>query len=274
MPFTLVAFHAHPDDEALLTAGTMARASTEGHRVVLVVATDGAQGLVGSDVLGTDESLADRRLGELRRSATVLGCARVELLGYTDSGLDGTTGGPDAFVTADVDDAAARLAKILAEEQADALTVYDPVGGYGHPDHVQVHRVGVRAAELAGTPVVLEATVPRDLIARAVRAVGAVYRFPPDFDPTTFERSFSPASAITHRVDVRRYAVRKRVAMAAHATQATADGGGDRTLAAFGRLPMPVFREVFGHEWFVEHGRQPGRHVDDVFATVRSRELS
>src|SRR5207342_1804460 len=112
-------------------------------------------------------SLAERRLTELGRSATVLGCSRVELLGYADSGLEGTEGGAEALARADVEEAAGRLAKLLVEEDADALTVYDPVGGYGHPDHVQVHRVGTRAAELAGTPVVLEATVPRDLIARA-----------------------------------------------------------------------------------------------------------
>src|SRR5262249_19023205 len=152
---TLVAFHAHPDDEALLTAGTMARAATEGHRVVLAVATDGGSGLVGSGILEDGESLAERRLGELRRAATVLGCSRIEMLGYRDSGLDGTEGGPDAFAGADVDEAASRLAKLLVEEEADVLTVYDPAGGYGHPDHVQVHHVGARAAELAGTPVVL-----------------------------------------------------------------------------------------------------------------------
>ena len=122
----------------------------------------------------------------------------------------GTEGGAEAFARADVEEAAGRLAKLLVEEDADVLTVYDPVGGYGHPDHVQVHRVGTRAAELAGTPVVLEATVPRDLIARAVKAVGRVYRFPPEFDPTSFERAFTPGADITHRVDVRRYAVRKR----------------------------------------------------------------
>ncbi len=271
MTYTLVAFHAHPDDEALLTAGTMARAAAQGHRVVLVVATDGGRGLVGTGFLAGDETLADRRLAELRRSATALGCARVELLGYADSGLDGTEGGPDGFAGADVDEAAGRLAKLLVEEAADAVTIYDPAGGYGHPDHVQVHRVGTRAAELAGTPVVLEATVPRDLLATAVRAVGRVYRFPPEFDPTSFERAYSPRAAITHRVDVRPYAIRKRVSMAAHASQATADGA-DRTLAAFGRIPAPLFRLVFGREWFVEHGRLPGRPLDDIFSTLRTRE--
>jgi LmbE family N-acetylglucosaminyl deacetylase len=265
--FTLVAFHAHPDDEALLTAGTMARASAQGHRVVLVVATDGAVGLVGSGFLAAGETLADRRLAELRRSATALGCARVELLGYADSGLDGTRGGPHAFATADVDEAAGKLAALLAEEDADVLSVYDEAGGYGHPDHVQVHRVGRRAAELAGTPVVLEATVPRELLAGAVRAVARVYRFPPEFDPTSFQRAYSPRALITHRVDVRRYAARKRAAMTAHASQATADDG-DRTLAAFARIPMPLFRRVFGREWFVELGRAPGS-ADDIFASLR-----
>jgi LmbE family N-acetylglucosaminyl deacetylase len=266
VPFTLVLFHAHPDDEALLTAGTMARASAQGHRVVLVVATSGGAGLVGAGVLAAGETLGQRRMRELRRSATALGVARTQTLGYADSGLDG--GQADGFAAADVDAAAKRLAVLLAEEGADALTVYDSAGGYGHPDHVQVHHVGMRAAQLARTPVVLEATVPRELLARTVRAVGRLYRYPPEFDPSSFERAFTPAALITHAVDVRPFAVRKRTAMAAHASQATADGA-DRTLAAFLRLPIPVFRKVFGTEWFVEAGRRPGPRLDDVFATVR-----
>ncbi|HEY5032033.1 MAG TPA: PIG-L family deacetylase [Actinomycetes bacterium] len=275
MPYTLVVFHAHPDDEALLTSGTMARASAEGHRVVLVVATAGGVGLVSSDFLGEGESLAARRLAELRRSATALGCSRTEVLGYADSGLDGLAAGEGAvpaFASADVDAAAERLAELLREERADVLTVYDPAGGYGHPDHVQVHHVGLRAADLAGTPVVLEATVDRDLITRALRLVQKVYRFPAEFDPTTFDRAYTPRAQLTHKVDVRRYAVRKRTSMAAHASQATADGA-DRTLAAFLRMPMPVFRRVFGQEWYVERGRRPGGPLlDDIFATLRGTE--
>ena len=280
MPYTLVVFHAHPDDEALLTSGTMARASAEGHRVVLVVATAGGVGLVGSDFLGEGESLAARRLAELRRSATALGCARTEVLGYADSGLAGAArpdaarpeGGSVAFAAADVHEAAQRLADLLVAERADVLTTYDPAGGYGHPDHVQVHHVGVLAAELAGTPVVLEATVDRDLITRALRLVRRVYRFPPEFDPTVFNRAYTPRSQLTHRVDVRRYAIRKRTSMAAHASQATADGA-DRTLAAFLRLPTPLFRRVFGQEWYVERGRTPGGPLlDDIFASLRVGE--
>jgi LmbE family N-acetylglucosaminyl deacetylase len=279
VPYTLVSFHAHPDDEALLTAGTLARAAAEGHRVVLVVATAGEAGLVARDVLGSS-SLAERRIAELHRSAAALGCARVEVLGYADSGLSGAGSdavgpGPDpgapAFARVDVEEAAGRLAALLREEDADVLTSYDPAGGYGHPDHVQVHRVGARAAVLAGTPVVLEATVDRDLLRRALGLVSRVYRFPAAFDPATFDAAYAPRSALTHRVDVRRYADRKRASMAAHASQATADGG-DRTLAAFLRLPRPVFRRVFGREWFIERGRAPRRPLsDDIFASVRAR---
>ena len=268
--FTLVSFHAHPDDEALLTAGTLARAAAEGHRVVLVVATAGEAGLAASDVR---DGLGQRRAAELAASARALGVARVEWLGYGDSGLDGGGAGAAAqpFALADVDEAAQRLAAILRQERADVLTTYDSAGGYGHPDHVAVHHVGVRAAELADTPVVLEATVDRDLLRRAIRLAGLVYRFPPKFDARRFDTAYVPRSALTHRVDVRRYAPAKRAAMAAHASQASADSG-DRTLAAFLRLPRPVFRRVFGHEWFVERGRPPGGPLlDDVFASLRDR---
>ncbi len=266
--FTLVVFHAHPDDEALLTSGTMARASAEGHRVVLVVATDGAVGLVASDFLSDGADLAAVRREELRRSATALGCARVEWLGYADSGLHGDEGGRGAFVQAGVDEPAERLAALLREERADVLTTYDSIGGYGHPDHIHVHHVGRRAAELAGTRVVLEATVDRDLLNRALGLVRRVYRFPAGFDVSAFELAYSPRSEITHRVDVRGHAIRKRTSMAAHASQATADGA-DRTLAAFLRLPIPLFRQVFGREWYVERGRPAGA-LDDIFDSVRS----
>ncbi len=104
------------------------------------------------------ESLTERRVAELAASAEILGVDRVEYLGYRDSGMDGepTNHDAEAFARADVEEAAARLAQILRDERADVLTVYDDHGGYGHPDHVQVHRVGVRAAELAGTRRVYE----------------------------------------------------------------------------------------------------------------------
>ena len=215
---TVVSFHAHPDDEALLTAGTLARLAAEGHRVVLVVATAGAAGLASSDLTG---DLAVLRTEEVRRSAQLLGCARVVMLGYDDSGMDGRLDATRPFAHADVEVAAARLAAVLDEERADALTIYDAGGGYGHPDHVQVHHVGARAAQLAGTPVVLEATVDRDLLQRALRLTRPL-PLPADFDADRFATAYTPRSALTHRVDVRRYAAQKRAAMAAHAPSSPA----------------------------------------------------
>ena len=275
---TIVAFHAHPDDEALLTAGTMARAAAAGHRVVLVLATDGGAGLA-ADELRRDGGLGERRLEEARQSSQALGVARVEWLGYADSGSgvepERDVPGVTRFTRAPVEEAAERLAAVLRTERADLLLSYDANGGYGHRDHVRVHEVAARAAEIAGTPRVLEATVPRDTIVRAVRAISRVYRFPDEFDPTSFERAFSARSEITHRVNVRRYAGAKRAAMRAHASQATGGGAAsagpgaqtrDRTLAAFLRIPRPVYDLVFGREWFRDPALPPGRPVrTDIF---------
>lgn len=271
MSHTLVAFHAHPDDEALLTSGTMARAVAEGHRVVLVVATDGDMGLAAAE-FRAGGSLGARRLAELDASAAALGVQRVAYLGYADSGLgpefDPDPPGKARFARASVEEAAERLAAILREERADVLMTYDANGGYGHRDHVQVHVVGARAAELAQTPRVLQATVPRDLIVRAIKGVAKVYRFPADFDPTSFERSFSPKAAITHRISVRRHIKAKRASMRAHASQASDPDDADRTLGMFVKIPRPVYDLVFGREWFVDP-RHQGPVQDDIFAGLR-----
>jgi len=271
--FTVVSFHAHPDDEALLTGGTLARAAADGHRVVLVVATLGEAGL--ADLPGAARSsLGETRRAELAASAGAIGAARVEVLGYADSGWsagdDPTPVRPDRepFSTVDVDVAAEALARILREEAADVLTVYDANGGYGHPDHVQVHRVGVRAAALAGTPVVLEATLDRGLLLTAVgwlRRLAWVLPLPqlPDLS-----RAFTDRAELTHRVDVRRALDAKRRSLRAHASQATGDGGA-RTVALLLRLPWPVRGRVLGHEWFREVGRTPATPLlDDIFASL------
>ena len=273
---TLVVFHAHPDDEALLTAGTMARAAAEGHRVVLVVATDGALGETDETAYGAKgDALASTRSRELAASARALGVARTVELGHADSG-SGPEVWPDPpggrrFVRVPIDDAASALADVLVEERADVLTTYDPNGGYGHRDHVRVHEVGARAAELArerGLDVrVLWATVPRDLICRAIDLVAKVYRFPPEFDRSSFDRAFAAKSEITHRIPVRRHAAAKRASMRAHASQAAADGGGggDRTLGMLVRIPRPLYDLVFGREWFVDPDAAPGTAATDIF---------
>ncbi len=260
MTQTLVTFHAHPDDEAIATGGVMARAAAEGRRVVVVFATGGELGEVAPGVLADGETLQARRRAEAIAAAEILGVARVEFLGFHDSGMDGedTNHAPGAFAATDVDTAAARLAAILAEEGADVLTVYDDHGGYGHPDHVQVHRVGIRAAELAGTPRVYESTLNRDHMLALLRARRDDLS---DFDDLPAEEDFtmgSPAALITTTVDVRDYAVQKRAAMAAHASQIPED-------SFFLRLPDDAFREAFGWEWFIRRGPRPEHHEDTLF---------
>ena len=265
MAHTLVTFHAHPDDEALLTAGTMAKAVAAGHRVVLVVATAGEVGEASAEFA----DLGRVRREELQRSADILGVHRVVELGYGDSGLGDSAVDGDSFATADVDEAAARLAAILAEEVADVLTTYDRHGGYGHPDHVQVHRVGQRAAELAGTPVILEATINRDLMTMGVQLASSLgYEIPDDFNPESIDSWFMPADALTHAVDVSAHLEQKRASMAAHASQATSAAEGTRSIAVFLSLPDEYFAMAFGTEWFIEIGRAPGIASDDIFATL------
>ncbi|MFZ8911185.1 MAG: PIG-L family deacetylase [Candidatus Nanopelagicales bacterium] len=246
---TLVFLHAHPDDEALLTAGTMARAAAEGHRVVLAVATDGAAGLTSAEYR---DDLAEVRARELERSAEILGTARLESWGYADSGLTGDA--PGGFAAGDLDEQVARLVELVEAERAGVLVGYDPSGGYGHPDHVRVHEVARRATQQIRETRALrhfEATLPREPIARAVRTAARLHMTPADFDPGEFDRAWTPSAAITHRVDVRDYAAAKRASMAAHASQASADDS-TRTLAVLTRLPGPAYRLLLGTEFYVE----------------------
>lgn len=259
-------FHAHPDDEALLTAGVMAKAAAEGHRVVLVVATHGEAGQVDERVLG-DDDLGVRRTSETEASARELGVHRVVFLDYPDSGSDGAVEG--GFAHADVDEAAGALAAVLRDEAADVLTTYDPNGGYGHPDHLMVHAVGGRAAVLAGTPVVLEATINRDLLAMAAEVAPVLgFELPADFVLPDTTDWFVPASEITHTVDVSAYLDRKRAAMMAHATQATSASSSVRSLQMFLAIPDEWFAVAFGAETFVDRAADPGATYTDVFATL------
>ncbi len=245
---TLVTFHAHPDDECIATGGVMAKAVKEGHRVVLVVATRGEHGEVADGFLGDDETLAARREVETQAAAEALGIHRVEFLGYVDSGMMGTPENdlPGSFWTADVDEAAARLAAILTEEQADVLTCYDDIGGYGHPDHIQVHRVGMRAGELAGTPKVFQSTINRDHLVALMRQMPRDEGVElPDFES---DPGFGkPASEITCVVDVSDFLAQKRAAMRAHASQIPEEH-------FMLSMPDEAFAAAFGQEWFIRAG--------------------
>lgn len=245
-PTTLVFVHAHPDDEALLTSGTMARAAAEGHRVVLVMATDGAAGLSDSSF---SADLAAHRARELEASATSLGVSRLVHLGYRDSGLTGDT--PGAFIATGCFTVGRQIAAILDEEDAHVLIGYDSSGGYGHPDHVHVHRSVRTAMQLTRRPPILfEATLPREPITRAVRAASRLGLTPNTFDPHEFDSAWSPRARITHRVDVRPYMEEKLASMRAHASQAVADSG-PRTLAVLARLPRPLAHLILGTEYYV-----------------------
>jgi LmbE family N-acetylglucosaminyl deacetylase len=271
VPHTLVTFHAHPDDEAIATAGVMAKAASEGHRVVLVVATRGEHAGFGHEMLEAGELMSERREQETQEAAAILGVDRVEFLGYVDSGMMGTPENDvdGSFWTADVDEAAQQLAKILDEERADVLTVYDDHGNYGHPDHIQVHRVGVRAAELARTPLVYESTINRDHIRRLMEQQissgnselpgGLDPEDLPDPDDSTFG---SPESIITTVVDVRDFIDRKRAAMVAHASQIAESH-------FFLKMPPDTFREGFGYEFFIRRDAPEGVHDTDLFAPLR-----
>ena len=249
---TIVFVHAHPDDEASGTSGSMARAAAEGHRVVLVVCTNGDHGEVPED-LGAEESLVARRRRETETSAALLGVARVVWLGYRDSGMTGwpQNDDPASFWRADVDEAAARLAAILRAEAADVVVLYDWHGGYGHPDHIQVHRVGHRAADLAGTLRRFEATYNRDVVVALMSAMPS----PDDFDPNgpadDGNPFGTPEAEINVRVDVAAYTPVKRQALAAHASQVT-------DIGMFLAMPEDVFATLFGTEWYIEPGAEPG----------------
>ncbi len=274
---TLVCFHAHPDDEAIATGGTMTLAAASGHRVVLVTATRGEKGEPQPGVLAEGEQLWERRVVETHQAAELMGLDRVEFLGYEDSGMIGepSNDNPLCFWQADIEEASQRLAKLLIEVDADVLTIYDSHGGYGHPDHIQVHRVGRRAAEIAGVERVYQSTMNRDRILRQMKDNAHLFEddgpavegpsaeavveseIEGEIEGETAEQMRrraeaaergefgSPEALITHAVDVSAAIDTKRAAMAAHRSQIGPD-------SFFFKMPVEVFTSAFGTEWFIE----------------------
>ncbi len=255
---TIVFLHAHPDDEASQTAGSMARAVEEGHRVVTVFATNGDHGELPAGGLPEGETLVDWRRREALASAAALGVQRVAWLGYADSGMRGweQNGADGSFHQADVDEAASRRAAVLDEEEADILVGYDNHGGYGHPDHVKVHAVVHRAAELAQRrPRLLESTMNRDAARRmyqaAVEAGLEDQAFDPDSPMDDGNPLGTPEAEITWQVDVSAYLDQRRAALEAHRSQAT-------DIEGMLGMPDDVFAVFFGTEHYIEPGAEPG----------------
>lgn len=241
---TVVFFHAHPDDEAIFTGGSMYLLSRSGARVVLVVATSGERGEVRAE-LADGESVAERRASETDAAAEILGISRVVHLDYRDSGMvgDPANDAPGSFAVADMEEATGKVAAVLREEEATSLVAYDAGGIYGHPDHVQVHRVGIAAARSAGVETVYQATVDREYLHFVEthlvdEASAAALPMPTVGVPTVF---------VTTTVDVREVLDVKRRAIAVHASQIP------ETSTAMSMAP-DAFSGVYGFEWYVREG--------------------
>jgi LmbE family N-acetylglucosaminyl deacetylase len=249
---TIVFFHAHPDDEAIATAGTMASLADQGHRVVLVTATRGELGETPEGLLGPGETLAERRRVELEEACRILGVSRQSYLDYLDSGMAGEDSNhrPGSFAGAEVEEAGESLAAILRAESADALVTYDEHGGYGHPDHIQVHRVGMAAADLAGTPIVYLSTMNRDQFEELMDQAAELGIEPPEAAPDGAEEMGEPASRITTAVDVLPWIDRKRRSMQAHVSQIGED-------SFFLSMTDELFSVVWGREWYIRVRPEP-----------------
>ena len=259
---TAVFFHAHPDDETLFTGGTICRMAAEGRRVVVVTATSGGQGHDHSGQLLTGAALADRRADELHEAAAILG-AECVLLGFPDSGVEGTARG--GFALLDPAPAVEQLAAVLVERGADILVTYDERGGYGHPDHIQAHKVAMRAAHRAGVSTVFWATFDRDRLASLLN-LAADYGVHLD-DPTRrWVTALGVAgSRITSTIDVSPFLDAKRRALGAHATQFPDS-------SFLWSLPAPAFDLLFGTEYFIDAGTSNGTVARNApFRVTRAR---
>ena len=269
-PLTLMAVHAHPDDEAISTGGILARASAEGVRTVLVTCTNGelgdAPGGIKPGEPGHDESVVvPLRRKELESSCEVLGISHLELLGYHDSGMEGwpQNDEPGSFWRTPVADAADRLVALLRQYEPQVVVTYDENGFYGHPDHIQANRVTQAAIAQWGVPTKLYYTAMarsrlhgfRDIMAEAGMELPDDVQENPDFG--------TPDELITTTVDCSDFTKQKYASLAAHASQS------DNIF--FLRMGEEVFGTIMGSESFVRVLDPTGAPVpeDDLFAGLR-----
>jgi mycothiol conjugate amidase Mca len=283
-PLTLMAIHAHPDDEAIGTGGILARYSDEGVRTILVTCTDGAAGEIAAATNVSPDQLAAVREQELRRACEILGVTRLELLGYRDSGMANTPDNehPDAFAQADLAAATGRLVALVRRYRPQVMVTYDENGFYGHPDHVNANRIAVRAFAAAGDSAAYpehgpEPWAPSKLYYTAVGR-SSIARFSERLEAYGIESPIgggaeqldappfgTPDELITTVVDVAALVDRKQAALYAHATQMGPE-------VFFAKMPPPLFQELFGQESFqlVESRVAATPPEDDLFAGLRS----
>lgn len=283
----LMAVHAHPDDEVFGTGGTFVRYASEGVATVLVCATRGEEGEIHDPDLDPVEAaprLAEIRTQELLRSAQALHIGAVEILGYRDSGMAGTPANehPECFHKADLNEATARLVRLIRRYRPTVLITYNAFGFYGHPDHIKAHQVTHAAFGLASDPSFaptpnLRPWQPLKLYETAVSREGMrrwreVERtLNPDaardeddrFDP---EKLGTPDAEITTRIDVRAYQDARRNAMLCHRTQIPRD--------SFFLKPLPEELAAEGFWGFEEFVRVRSlvaapEKENDLFAGIR-----
>ena len=260
----LLLVHAHPDDESIGTGATMAKYAAEGAGVTLVTCTLGELGEVipaGLARLAADreDRLGEYRIGELAVACAALGVTDYRFLGgpgrWRDSGMMGleSNNAPGCFWQADLDDAAGELLTVIREVRPQVLVSYDDNGFYGHPDHIQAHRVAWRAFELAGGQVskFYATAVPRSVLARAIEAArgsGASGATGGGVDFTQVESVAelpfgTPDDEVTTEVDATAFLDAKLAAMRAHATQIAVD-------SPFFALSDNIGQRAFGREYY------------------------
>ena len=288
---TLMAVHAHPDDESNSTGGTLARYSAEGVRTVLVTCTNGefgdAPGHIKPGEEGHDpDDVARIRLGELKVATEALGVAHVETLGYRDSGMEGwpQNEDPRSFHRQSDDVVAARLIEMFERFRPQVVVTYFANSGYNHPDHLKAHDVTVAALEASGIPSKLYLIARTRAYRGRMREIAAEYGVElPDFLQSAPAPALAAAggdagepapeppprpfgvddSLITTFIDGSPYAVQKRAALAAHASQLEG--------SFFLRFPPEAFAKAFGAESFIRERDTTGAALpeDDLFAGLR-----
>ncbi|MEH0821690.1 MULTISPECIES: PIG-L family deacetylase [unclassified Micromonospora] len=270
---TLMAVHAHPDDEATSTGGVLARYAVEGVSTVLVTCTDGGCGDGPGGVKPGDPghepaAVVAMRQAELEASCAALKISHLETLGYADSGMMGwpTNDLPGSFWKTPVAEAADRLAELMRRYRPDVVVTYDENGFYGHPDHIQAHRITMAAVALTGIPAkVYWTTAPRSMIedfGRVMKELGVDWA-EPEVTSESGPQIGLPDEEITTWVDTSRYGAQKFDALAAHSSQSEN--------IFFLQLGRERFTELMGVETFVRVHDTTGAPLpeDDLFAGLR-----
>jgi len=270
---TLMAVHAHPDDEASSTGGVLAYYADQGVRTIVVTCTNGefgdAPGQVKPGDDGHDEQeVAQLRLAELRQSGKILGVSHLELLGYHDSGMPDWDykDRPDAFCNIPLDAVADRIVDLIEQYRPQVVISYDDKGMYQHPDHVHAALAAAAAVEKSGTPAKFYQIAMRPSSWRkvweALREQG-VETPGRDITPEDQRKMEEAEERITTSVDIRSVLERKREALFAHASQIEESW--------FSKLPQAIAEEAFGHESFVRVIDSTGAPLpeSDLFAGLR-----